>query len=492
MSLEDIRSARLHKLSLIEEAGIDPYPAHTDRTHEIADALGSFAKLEKQKKPIVLAGRVRASREHGGSTFVDVEDGTGKIQVYFKRDEMDGESYDTLQRTLDIGDFIEVTGGFFVTKRGEKSLLVASWKFLAKSLLPLPEKWHGLQDVEERFRKRYLDTLMNEEVRERFRTRSLLIRAIRSFLDTEGFLEVETPMLHSIAGGAIAKPFKTHHNALDIDLFLRIAPELYLKRLLVGGFDKVYELGRNFRNEGIDLTHNPEFTMLEWYAAYWDEEEMMAFVERLFHQVLKTLGKKDTLEVDGRAVVFAPAFPRITFKELLSRYALIVDYDGETRDSLATKARTLGIEVAPHEAKGKIADEIFKKVCRPHIMDATFVTNHPVDISPLAKKNPLHAGEVRRFQLVVASQELVNAFSELNDPIDQRRRFEEQERMKTAGDAELHSMDTEYVEALEHGMPPAAGAGIGIDRLAMLLTDAKNIREVLFFPTLRPKRDNED
>ncbi len=492
MSLEDIRSARLHKLSLIEEAGIDPYPAHTDRTHEVAVVLESFAKLEKQKKPIVLAGRVRASREHGGSTFLDIEDGTGKIQAYFKRDEMDGESYDMLQRTLDIGDFIEVSGHLFVTKRGEKSLLVASWKFLAKSLLPLPEKWHGLQDVEERFRRRYLDLLMNEEVKRRFFLRSKILTAVRTFFDKEGFLEVDTPMLHPIAGGALAKPFKTHHNALDIDLYLRVAPELYLKRLLVGGIDKVYEMGKSFRNEGIDMSHNPEFTSIEWYAAYWDENDMMDCVERCIHQVLKSISDSETFVFDGKKISCAEQFARIEFADILKKYALIENYEEETRDSLAIKARELGIHVEPHEVKGKIADEIFKKVCRPHIVEPTFVTRLPVDISPLAKRVTGDPSQVRRFLLEVGGWEIVNAFSELNDPVDQRTRFEEQERLKEAGDEELHSMDTDFVEALEYGMPPAAGAAIGIDRFVMLLTDTRNIREVLLFPTLRSKGSSSE
>lgn len=487
MSLEELRSVRSRKRSLIEDAGINPYPSHTDRTHEIADVLRAFTKLTKRKKPLVIAGRIRALREHGGSLFADVEDGTGRMQVYIKKDEIGDAVYDFLLSTLDIGDIVEATGNVMVTKRGEKTLLVSAMVFLTKTLLPLPEKWHGLQDVEERFRRRYLDTLMNSDVRDRFILRSRMITAIRSFLDAEQFLEVETPMLHPIAGGALAKPFITHHNALDIDLYLRIAPELYLKRLLVGGFDRVYEIGRNFRNEGIDHTHNPEFTMLEWYAAYWDEGDMMQCVERLLHHIVKTLHMKDVLMVGGREVRIPAVFPRVTFKDLLKKYALIADYDAETRDSLALKARQLGVDAMPHETKGKIADEIFKKVCRPHIVDATFVTNHPLDISPLAKRHNMHEGEVRRFQLVIAGRELVNAFSELNDPIDQRARFESQEQAKRAGDAELHSMDEDYVEALEYGMPPAAGAGIGIDRLVMLFADVDNIREIVLFPTLRSK-----
>jgi lysyl-tRNA synthetase class 2 len=386
-----------------------------------------------------------------------------------------------------MGDFISAEGVLFETNRGEKTLEVTQWAMLGKSLLPLPEKWHGLQDVEERFRKRYLDLIMNEEVRERFRMRSAIITCIRKFHEKNGFLEVETPTFHAIPGGTLAKPFVTHHNALHVDLYLRIAPELYLKRLLVGGFERIYEIGKSFRNEGIDATHNPEFTMLECYAAYWDEEDMMAFVEDLFCSLVKEFFKGSKIEHDGKQIIFKKPFARITFKDLLARYALIPDYEAETRDSLAMRARQLGVEAPPHESKGKIADEIYKKICRPYLVQPTFLVHHPADISPLSKKWEDHPSEVRRFQLVANGLELTNAFAELNDPIDQRERFEEQEHGREGGDEEAHRFDEEFIEALEHGMPPAAGLGIGIDRLIMFLTNQKNIREVVLFPTMRPK-----
>lgn len=521
MPLEDIRNERIRKMEVLREKGMEPYPAGSGARLYTAEVLKKFGSLAKSQKRVAVAGRIMAKREHGGSAFTDIQDATGKIQAYFRQDIL-SDSYGATARknfthpgcvrdyrlfieAVDIGDFLEVEGRCFKTKKGEETIEVSGWRMLAKSLRPLPEKWHGLQDVEERFRKRYLDLLMNKEVRERFETRSKIIKALREFHEKNGFLEVETPMLHLIPGGALAKPFATHHNALDLDLYLRIAPELYLKRLLVGGIERVFEIGKSFRNEGIDASHHPEFTLLECYAAYWDEEKMMGFVEDLF-EVLARFGRvrflggrtpKNEFEFDGKRVTFKKPFRRITFKELLKRYALITDYDGETRDSMATRARRLGLDVGIHESKGKIADEIYKKICRPYLVQPTFVTNHPLDISPLAKAREASSrgseateaipGEARRFQLIVAGMELANGFAELNDPLEQRKRFEEQEKERTGGEEEAHRVDEDYLEALEYGMPPAAGLGIGIDRAVMLFADTKNIREVVLFPTMRPK-----
>jgi len=484
MALDEIRNERIKKRAILLEKGIDPYPSKTERDHAIADVVKKFSAATKLKKGVGVAGRVMAKREHGGSTFIDMQDGTGKIQGYLKRDIL-GDQYDLFFDVVDIGDVIQIQGRCFETQRKEKTIEIAKWQMLAKSLRPLPEKWHGLQDVEERFRKRYLDLVMNEEVRKRFEKRSQVIKAIRAFFDREDFLEVETPMFHSIAGGALARPFKTHHNALDIDLYLRIAPELYLKQLLIGGFEKIYELGKSFRNEGIDASHNPEFTSIEWYAAFWDEEIMMECVEKCFGFILKEIGVKGSIIYDGKEISFQKKFARVDFKDILQRYALIADYDRETRDSLILRARQLGIEASPHDSKGKIADEIYKKICRPYLIQPTFLMNHPLDISPLAKKRTVDT--VRRFQFVVGGLEMVNAFSELNDPLDQRERFEAQEKMSQDGEEETHPLDESFIEALEYGMPPAAGAAIGIDRLIMFLTDTKNIREVVLFPTMRPK-----
>lgn len=488
MSLEEIRAERVKKLDSIKEKGFEAYPAETERTHSASEAVKKFAYLTKSKKYLTLTGRILACREHGGSTFIDLYDGTGKVQVYFKKDLL-GESYDFFLQTGDIGDFIEASGDLFKTQKEEKTLLVKNWRMLSKSLLPLPEKWHGLQDVEERFRKRYLDLLINEGVRERFELRTKIIKSLREFLDTRDFLEVETPLLHPVPGGALAKPFVTHHNALDTDLYLRVAPELYLKRLLVGGFEKVYEIGRNFRNEGISSQHNPEFTMLECYAAFWSEQDMMGMVENLFLQLVGIVGKKENynpaLSEKGGA---RKPFPRLAFKEVLKRYAQIMDYDKETKETLATRARQLGIDVAKYESKGKIADEIYKKICRPYLTQPTFVVDHPLEISPLAKQKSENKSEVRRFQLIVGGLELANAFAELNDPLEQRKRFEEQEKERAGGEEEAHRVDEDFIEALEYGMPPAAGLGVGIDRLVMFLTDVKNIKEVLLFPTMKTKR----
>lgn len=487
MPLEDIRNERVKKLAALRACGVDPYPAETKRTHTIGDLLKSFSRVAKAKKTVAVAGRMTAMREHGGSAFADLKDATGRIQLFFKKDALGDKAYRRFCDAADIGDFIEATGVLFETKRGEKTIEISDWRMLAKSLRSLPEKWHGLKDVEERFRRRYLDLLMNEGVRDRFLMRTKIIKVLRGFFDDEEFMEVETPILQHIPGGALARPFETRHNALDIDLYLRVAPELYLKELLVGGFERVYELGRSFRNEGIDATHNPEFTTVEWYAAYWDEQDMMACVERCFLLLLKSLGLKNKIMFGEKSISFPKKIPRIDFSELLSQYALVQDYEKESRDSLAARARQLGIDIVTHESKGKIADEIYKKVCRPHLQDPVFVVGHPVDISPLAKKTSGDSSRVRRFQMIAGGIELVNGFAELNDPLDQRNRFDDQEQMRKNGQFESHPLDEDFLEALEYGMPPAAGAAIGIDRLVMFLTDTHNIKEVILFPTMRPK-----
>ena len=488
MALEEIREERMRKLNILRADGIDPYPASSARTHTIAEIVAKFTTIVEGKKTMVIAGRVRAKREHGGSVFVDCADGSGSMQLFFKKDIL-GEAFPFFLETVDIGDFIEAEGRLFETQRGEKTLEVSRWSMLSKSLLPLPEKWHGLQDVEERFRRRYLELLMNDEVRLRFEMRSRIISKIRKWHEKHEFLEVETPIFHQIPGGTLATPFVTHHNALDIDLYLRVAPELYLKRLLVGGFERVFEMGKSFRNEGIDANHNPEFTEPECYAAYWDEEQMMAFTEGLFVELAREFGTDGAVMSGEESIKFTRPFARISFKELLSRFALIVDYDAETRDSLAVCAARLGVDAGPNDSKGTIADMIYKKVCRPYLCEPTFLTHHPYEISPLAKRWPHQPHEVRRFQLVVGGMELANGFAELNDPIDQRARLVAQEQARAGGEAEAHRMDEDYVEALEYGMPPAAGLGIGADRVVMLFTGAKNIREVILFPTMRPKKE---
>ncbi len=483
MALEEIRRDRIAKIQVL---GHSAYPADTRRTHRITEVLKKFGTLSRKAKDVTVAGRMFARREHGGAVFIDLADSEGRIQAYLKRDAL-GDDFDAFLATTDLGDILEVTGRPFLTKREERTLMVREWRMLAKSLRPLPEKWHGLKDVEERFRRRYLDVLMNPEVRERFLFRSGLVSTLRAFFDRERFVEVETPMLHPIPGGTLARPFVTHHNALETDLYLRIAPELYLKRLLVAGYERVFEIGKCFRNEGIDATHNPEFTMLECYAAFWDEEQMMGLVENLFSELCEKFFTRQAIEQEGKTITFKKPYARITFSELLARYALIPDYDAESRDGLASRARKFGIETAPHESKGKIADEIYKKICRPHLTNPTFLVRHPLEISPLAKKWEDRPTEVRRLQLVVGGLELANGWAEVNDPIDQRERFEEQEQSRRGGEEEAMRLDEDFLEAMEYGMPPSAGLGIGIDRLAMFFTDTKNIREVVLFPTLRPR-----
>ncbi len=486
MSLDEIRSDRLGKLAKIKEAGAEPYPAKRAGFFPLADARAEFNALKK-KKLLVLTGRIVAVRSHGGSVFCDIFDGRDKFQVYIKEDEVGGKEFARFNDTADSGDFFEFKGRLFLTKKKEKTLLVSGFRILAKSLRPLPEKWHGLQDVEERYRHRYLDLISNPEVRNNFDRRTALISEIRRFLDKAGFQEVETPILHPVAGGASAKPFKTRHNALDSDFYLRIAPELYLKRLLIGGLNKIYEIGRSFRNEGIDATHNPEFTMLELYEAFMDSESHADFVEKLMRYLAKTVNKSAVLKYQGSDINFSKKFVRMSFEDALGRFALINNYRKMSDEEFGLKAKQFGIETETGDTRAKIADKIFKKICRPKIIQPTFVLYYPLDILPLAKESREHPGMADMYQLVVGGLEMVKGFSELNDPEEQRRRFEKQEEMRKAGDEEAGRLDEEYIEAMEYGMPMAAGLGLGIDRLTMLFTDSANIREVIFFPAMRPK-----
>ena len=486
MPLDDIRQARLEKIDKLKKAGSNPYPGSASRTHIISKALDDFDKLAESKGNVVLTGRVMAKREHGGSTFLDIYDGTDKIQLLFKEDVVGEKEYRFFLETIDVGDFVEAGGFLFKTKREERTLEVKNYKILSKSLLPLPEKWHGLQDVEERYRKRYLDLLFNIEEKNKFKARARIIEHIRQYLLADGFIEVETPILQTLPGGANARPFETHLNTLDIDLYLRIAPELYLKRLLVGGFDKVFEFAKNFRNEGMDREHNPEFTMLEFYAAYWDYEIMMAFVEKMLeHVVEKNLGSTK-INYQDKTIDFKGPFKRVAFNDLFKEYSGM-DYDESSEEDLKKKAKELEIKIEKSMTKGNIGDEIYKKVARPNIVEPTFIINHPLEISPLAKKLEEDQNHVARFQLVVGGMEVMNGFSELNDPIDQRERFEEQEKAAKKGNEETQRMDQDYIEAMEYGMPPAAGIGIGIDRITALLTDSHSIREIILFPLMKPR-----
>ncbi len=484
----DERLARLEKLKEIRAQKVNPYPSTAKRTHAVAEVFGDFDKLAGKKKTVSLVGRLKSVRLHGGLAFANLEDESGTIQIMLKKDAVGDKVYNFFKNLVDMGDFIRVKGTLFITKTGEKTVVVEALKLLTKTLAPLPEKWHGLSDVEVRYRQRYLDLIANPSVREIFKKRSLIVKSIREFFEKDGFTEVETPILQSIPGGATARPFITHHNALDSDFYLRIAPELYLKRLIVGGLEGVFEIARCFRNEGIDWSHNPEFTQVELYKSYADYNDLMKMVERFFTYLMKKTNGGEMKTVYGKNTVdFTPPYERVTFRDILMK---IGDCDIEkypNRESMAKKARELGLEILPSDNRGKIMDEIFKKVVRPKIVNPVFVINHPIELSPLAKKIHEDPRYTERFQLLVAGTELVNAFSELNDPQDQRERFVAQQEMREAGDVEAMRIDEDFITALEHGMPPTAGLGMGIDRLTALLTNSHNIKEVILFPTLKPE-----
>lgn len=485
-TIKELRKIRVKKLEKIKGAGINPYPQRTKRSHTIEEALKFFSELEDSKKEIILTGRIRNLRLHGGASFLDLENGRAKIQAFFKENQLGEKRYKFFLDNFDIGDFIELRGTLFKTKTEEKTIEVSDFKMLAKSLLPLPEKWHGLKDIEERFRKRYLDLIFNPEVKKKFVLRSQIIKEIKEFLEKEGFLEVETPILQPIYGGATARPFKTYLNALNLNLYLRIAPELYLKRLLVGGFERVYEIGKCFRNEGVDRQHNPDFTMLEFYFAYIDYKELMKFTEKMFENLLKNVFGTLKIKYEGKEIDFKTPWQRIEFSQILRKYTKI-NLEEINKEALKKKAKEFGIEISAGAGKAEIADELYKKFCRPKIWNPTFIIHHPAESKPLAKTLEKKPSNSANFQLIVAGWELANAFSELNDPLEQRRRFEEQEKLFKKGFEEAQRIDEDFLEALEYGMPPAAGLGMGIDRLVALLTDSHSLREIILFPTMRPK-----
>ncbi|MGI6514544.1 MAG: lysine--tRNA ligase [Syntrophomonadaceae bacterium] len=483
--IHELIQVRLQKVNDLRAKGIEPYGGRFERTNLAQEIKDEFESLEG--KEVRVAGRLMAKRGHGKAGFANLQDPSGNIQLYFKSDEL-GEQYELYEK-CDIGDIVGIWGRVFRTKRGEISVAVDRMVYLAKSLNPLPEKWHGLRDVELRYRQRYLDLVVNPGVREVFIKRSKIIRSIRRYLDDQGFLEVETPMMQPIAGGATARPFITHHNALNMDLYLRIAPELYLKRLLVGGLEKVYEINRNFRNEGISTKHNPEFTMVEIYQAYADYEVMMELGENLiYHVVMEVLGTP-VVEYQGVRLDFTPPWERIAMLDAIKEYSGIdlaaVANDQEARGL----AQDLGLKIDSNTTRGEIINAIFEEKVEPHLIQPTFIYGYPVEISPLAKRNRDNPQLTDRFEIFAVNRELGNAFSELNDPIDQRKRFEMQMTKRSQGDSEAHMMDEDYLNALSYGMPSAGGMGIGIDRLVMLLTDSPSIRDVILFPTLRPLRD---
>lgn len=481
---DEIRQNRIEKLNKLQKSGINAYPIEVKRTHEIKKVLDDFASLSQKEEEVILVGRVRTIRTHGALTFIDFEDGTGKIQGLLAKDKMGEDNYQSFLDSFDMGDFIEARGTLFETKRGEKTIQITDYKMICKSLRPLPEKWHGLKDVEERYRKRYLDLMFSPEVKQKFIIRSNFIKELRNFLNDDGFFEVETPILQSLYGGARAKPFKTHLNAMDVDVFLRISPELYLKRLLVGGFEKIYEIGKCFRNEGVDKFHNPDFTMIEFYWAYADYKQLMKMTERMLDVILnKVLGTTEVKYGDN-VLNFKGPFERIEFFALLEKHTGI-KYEELNEKALLKKAIEMGIDVPEGADKPNIADEIYKKYCRPNIIQPTFVIHHPKGFQPLAKE--LDKEKLANFQLVVAGAEVINAFSEQNDSLDQGDVLRGQEKLFKGGFEEAQRSDEEFIEALEYGMPPAAGFGMGIDRIVSMLTDSGSLREVILFPLMKDK-----
>lgn len=481
--LDELVEERRKKLAAIKEAGVDPYPARVKRSFEVAHALAKFEALAASGEAVSLAGRVRSLRDQGKIIFADVEDESGKIQAVLKEDGLNDLAF--WRSVLDIGDFVSVTGPLFATKRGEKSVEVREIRMASKSLLPLPDKWEGLQDDDIRFRKRYLDLVAGEELRDLFRKKTVFWETFRNALKREGFLEVETPVLENLPGGAEAEPFKTHHNALDEDFYLRISLELPLKRLLVGGFDKVFEIGRIFRNEGIDREHLQDYTQLEFYWAYHDYADVMRLTEKMYKEVIeKTCGGLVT-ELGGKKIDWSKEWQQVDYVEEFKRANGI---DPVTADHavLAAKAKELKLEFEKSAGKGRLIDLIFKKTVRPSLVKPCFLVNPPVEIEPLAKRHPAKAGVVERFQVVACGTELGKGFSELNDPDDQRARFEEQMRLREAGDAEAQRLDEDFLEALQYGMPPAGGFGMS-ERLFAVLMD-RPVRETVFFPLMRKKK----
>lgn len=484
---------RKNKLAALKESGVQAYPNDFFPSHSAAELHGRFAglseaELAKGTETCTVAGRIMSLRHFGKAAFFHLQDRSGQIQVYVRQGDSPPEAVMLLKESLDVGDIVGVSGPVFRTRTGELTIKATGLRLLSKSLIPLPEKWHGLQDVEARYRQRYLDLIVNPQARETFRRRAKIIEISRRFFQERDFIEVETPMMQSLAGGALARPFITHHNALDIDLYLRIAPELYLKRLVVGGFERVFELGRNFRNEGTSTKHNPEYTMLEFYQAYATYEHLMTQTEELIVRLAQEVNGGLQVTYGEHEIDLSPPWRRLGFKEGVCEHTGLTPEEADQEGPLRAKAHELGIHPPASAPLGKMLEEIFSVAVEPHLIQPTFVMNYPVEVSPLARRNNNAPRFVDRFELYIAGRELANAFSELNDPEDQLQRFVEQLREREAGNQEAHALDEDYVRALEYGLPPTAGEGIGIDRLVMLLTNSPSIRDVILFPHMRPER----
>ncbi|MGO1061172.1 lysine--tRNA ligase [Planococcus sp. FY231025] len=489
--LNDQILVRRQKMQTFRDNGMDPFGSRFERTHLSEEIIKEFSELSKEDleanpQEVVIAGRIMTKRGKGKAGFAHVQDLKGQIQIYVRKDAIGDEAYEFFN-TVDLGDIVGVKGTVFKTNVGELSVKAKEVVFLTKALRPLPEKFHGLKDIEQRYRQRYLDLITSETSKETFILRSRIIQSMRRYLDNEGFLEVETPMLHSIAGGATARPFITHHNALDMEMFIRIAIELHLKRLIVGGLEKVYEIGRVFRNEGVSTRHNPEFTMLELYEAYADYNDVMALTENLIAHIAQEVLGTTTVQYGEDEIKLAPGWRRLHMADAVKEYTGVDFWQQMTKEEAHALAKEHNIEVKPTMEVGHILNEFFEQKVEEELVQPTFVFGHPVEISPLAKKNPEDERFTDRFELFIVRREHANAFTELNDPIDQRERFEAQLVEKAEGNDEAHEMDDDFIEALEYGMPPTGGLGIGIDRLVMLLTNSASIRDVLLFPQMRPR-----
>lgn len=489
--LNDQLIVRREKMKSLREKGIDPFGMRFERTHTTDDIKKAFEhmtkeELEEVSEEIKIAGRVMTKRGKGKAGFAHIQDLTGQIQIYVRKDAVGEDQYEVFN-TIDIGDIVAITGRVFKTKVGELSIRANQFVILSKALRPLPDKFHGLKDVEQRYRQRYVDLIMNPEVKKTFIARSKIIQSMRRYLDNHGYLEVETPMMHSIPGGAAARPFITHHNALDIELYMRIAIELHLKRLIVGGFEKVYEIGRVFRNEGVSTRHNPEFTMIELYEAYADFQDIMELTENLIAHIAQEVLGTTTIPYGEYEVDLKPKWTRLHMVDAIKQYTGVDFWKGVSDEQAKQLAKDYGVQIQETMTYGHIVNEFFEQLVEEKLIQPTFIYGHPVEISPLAKKNKQDPRFTDRFELFIVGREHANAFSELNDPIDQRERFEAQVKERAQGNDEAHLMDEDFLESLEYGMPPTGGLGIGIDRLVMLLTNSPSIRDVLLFPQMRPQ-----